>query len=139
MQKMWIITGGAGFIGSALLWKLNDEGVENLLVVDRLETSEKWKNLRNRRFKDYLEADAFVNELLKGRLGAIDGIVHLGANSSTIETDASLLIRNNYEYSKTLARWALAHRKPFIYASSAATYGDGSFGYQTDVETTQRL
>src|ERR1700733_7752678 len=102
---MWVITGGAGFIGSALLWKLNNEGQEDLLVVDRLEKSEKWKNLRSRRFVDYLEADAFLEQLPAGRLGKIDGIVHFGACSSTTETDASFLIRNNYKYTKTLARW----------------------------------
>src|SRR5690349_927577 len=125
---MWVITGGAGFIGSALLWKLNQEGLDDLLVVDRLETSEKWKNLRRARFRDYLEADIFLNRLEADRLGKISGIVHLGANSSTTETNAALLIQNNYEYTKRLASWALQKKTRFIYASSAATYGDGALG-----------
>lgn len=136
---MWVITGGAGFIGSALIWKLNQEGLDKLLVVDRLETSEKWKNLLGKRFSDYLEADDFLARLQSNKLGPITGIVHLGACSSTTETDASFLIKNNFEYTKDLAIWALAKKKPFIYASSAATYGDGSLGYTTDEKTTEKL
>ncbi len=136
---MWVITGGAGFIGSALLWKLNQEGISNLLVVDFLENSEKWKNLRLRRFADYLEAGDFKDRLLSGRLPKIEGIVHLGACSSTTETNASYLIQNNFEYTKALAQWALARTARFIYASSAATYGDGQFGYTTDHATTETL
>jgi len=138
-NALWIVTGGAGFIGSALLWKLNQEGVDQILVVDRLETSEKWKNLIGKRFSDYLEADDFLARVESGKLPAIQGIVHMGACSSTTETDASFLIKNNYEYTKTLATYALAKKKPFIYASSAATYGDGSLGYTTDDATTEKL
>jgi ADP-L-glycero-D-manno-heptose 6-epimerase len=136
---MWVITGGAGFIGSVLVAKLNDEGMNNLLVVDRLESSEKWKNLRSRQFADYLEADEFLIHLAAGKFPKIEGIVHLGACSSTTETNASFLIRNNYEYTKALAIWALQKKKPFIYASSAATYGDGAFGYSTDVKNLPKL
>lgn len=139
MGTMWVITGGAGFIGSALLWKLNAEGLTDLLVVDLLESSEKWKNLRNRRFVDYLEADDFKERLLAGRLPKIEGIVHFGACSSTTETDASYLIKNNFEYTKTLAQWCLAKKVRFIYASSAATYGDGRLGYKTDDALTEKL
>lgn len=136
---MWAITGGAGFIGSALLWALNESGREDLLVVDRLDSSEKWKNLRGRRFLDYLEADEFLARLQLGKLPPLEGIVHMGACSSTTETDARFLVQNNYEYTKTLALWAVAKRKRFIYASSAATYGDGRLGYRTDVVTTEKL
>ena len=136
---MWVVTGGSGFIGSVLLWKLNQEGMHDLLVVDRLENSEKWKNLRARRFRDYLEADDFVQKLEAGRLPKIQGIVHLGANSSTTETNASHLIENNFEYTKRLACWALSKKVRFVYASSAATYGDGRFGYSTDEATTRKL
>lgn len=126
---MWVVTGGAGFIGSALLWKLNQEGLDDLLVVDRLDSTEKWKNLRGRKFQDYLEADDFLERLEARKLTKIEGIVHLGACSSTTETDAAYLIRNNYEYTKSLALWALSKRARFVYASSAATFGDGSQGY----------
>jgi ADP-L-glycero-D-manno-heptose 6-epimerase len=136
---MWVITGGAGFIGSALLWKLNQEGLDDLWVVDRLESSEKWKNLRSARFRDYLEADDFLIRLETGKLAGIQGIVHLGANSSTTETNAKHLVENNYEFTKRLAQWALRKKVRFIYASSAATYGDGGSGYKTDDQTTQKL
>jgi len=136
---MWVITGGAGFIGSALLWKLNREGHDDLLVVDRLESSEKWKNLRSARFRDYLEADDFLSRLEAGSFTGFQGIVHFGANSSTTDTNAAYLVQNNYEYTKRLAQWALRKKVRFIYASSAATYGDGRFGYKTDDPTTQKL
>ena len=136
---MWVITGGAGFIGSALLWKLNREGHDDLLVVDRLDSSEKWKNLRSARFRDYLEADEFLSRLEAGSFTGFQGIVHFGANSSTTDTNAAYLVQNNYEYTKRLAQWALRKKVRFIYASSAATYGDGRFGYKTDDPTTQKL
>lgn len=138
-KNKWVITGGAGFIGSALLWKLNEQGWDDLLVVDRLDMTEKWKNLQHHRFADYMQADDFLAALTANKLPSVAGIVHLGACSSTTETDAAYLIRNNYEYTKSLAQWALAKRKRFIYASSAATYGDGQFGYRTDTVTTVQL
>jgi ADP-L-glycero-D-manno-heptose 6-epimerase len=114
-----LVTGGAGFIGSALVWALNQRGIENILVCDVLRRDEKWKNLVPLRFADYLEAD----ELPARLSGDIRAIFHLGACSSTTETDASYLIRNNFEYTKTLAHFALENNCRFVYASSAATYG----------------
>jgi ADP-L-glycero-D-manno-heptose 6-epimerase len=139
MVPKWIVTGGAGLIGSVLLWKLNQEGIDDIWVVDRLDRSEKWKNLRGRRFSDYLDADRFLALAEAGKLPNAEGIVHLGAVSSTTETDAALLMRNNFQYTQTLARWAAAKKKRFVYASSAATYGDGAYGYSTDAETTFKL
>jgi ADP-L-glycero-D-manno-heptose 6-epimerase len=124
-QGRVLVTGGAGLIGSALIWELNRRGVEDILVVDRLDTSEKWKNLVPLRYADYLDADD-LELLVVDDPEALDGVrtvFHLGACSSTTERDADFLIRNNYEYTKHIARWAIERGVRFIYASSAATYG----------------
>ena len=116
-----LVTGGAGLIGSALIWELNRQGATNILVADLLGKDEKWKNLTPLRFADYVEGDALVErlELFKD----ITTIYHLGACSATTETDAAYLIRNNFEFTKTLAQFALSANRRFVYASSAATYG----------------
>jgi ADP-L-glycero-D-manno-heptose 6-epimerase len=120
-----VVTGGAGFIGSAIIWALNQRGIDDILVVDRLDTSEKWKNLVPLRYRDYLDADEFERRALQrsASLANVSTIFHLGACSSTTETDAAFLMRNNYEYTKHLAHWAVDHGVRFVYASSAATYG----------------
>ncbi len=129
MAKL-LVTGGAGFIGSALIHALNCQGRDDILVTDTLGHGDKFKNLVPLRFEDYIEADALF-DLLDADDAAVANITHvfhLGANSSTVETDCSHLIRNNYEYTKRLAEWALSRLARFVYASSAATYGDGSRG-----------
>jgi ADP-L-glycero-D-manno-heptose 6-epimerase len=127
---MIIVTGGAGFIGSALAAELNARGVEEILIVDLLGTGQRWKNLRKLRFLDYMEADDFAQVLDSDQVEwDVEAILHMGACSDTTETDASYLIQNNYEYSKMLAQWAVDHQVRFIYASSAATYGDGTAGF----------
>ena len=130
---MIIVTGGAGFIGSAVVWRLNQLGTDDILIVDHLGTGEKWKNLVPLRFRDYLEKDDFLRNGRpklpgNGRAG-IEAIIHLGACSSTTEQDASYLIRNNFEYTRQLALFATENGIRFIYASSAATYGDGARGF----------
>jgi ADP-L-glycero-D-manno-heptose 6-epimerase len=127
-----LVTGGAGFIGSALVWALNRQGCEDIVVCDRLGTDEKWRNLAPLRFTDYVEADDLLPRLQSGALGKFDLILHMGACSSTTEKDATFLIRNNFEYTKDLAAWALAKKTRFVHASSAATYGDGAAGMDDD-------
>ena len=132
-----LVTGGAGFIGSALVWALNRRGCERIVVCDRLGMDEKWRNLTPLRFADYVEADDLLPRLQTGALGKFDLVLHLGACSSTTETDAGFLIRNNFEFTKDLAAWVLGQKSRgnktrFVYASSAATYGDGSAGMEDD-------
>ena len=136
---MIILTGGAGFIGSCFLRKLNEEGIDDIIVVDHLDDSGKWRNLLGKRFRDYIQKDTFLGMVEERKLAKPKAIVHMGACSSTTLTDADYFIRNNYEYSKKLAEWALALKIPFLYASSAATYGDGSFGYSDRDDNTRRL
>ncbi len=119
------VTGAAGLIGSAVIWSLNRRGFEEILAVDRLDNSEKWRHLVPLRFADYVDADAFLDRLEEhaSAFGHVHTLFHLGACSSTTERDAGYLIRNNYEYTKRLALWAMQNDVRFIYASSAATYG----------------
>ncbi|OGC10955.1 ADP-glyceromanno-heptose 6-epimerase [candidate division WOR-1 bacterium RIFOXYA12_FULL_52_29] len=136
----FIVTGGAGFIGSAMVWKLNQAGESDILVADHLGSSEKWQNLNGKVFADYLEKDIFLEELLAGKFGSVfKAVFHIGACSSTTEADATYMMENNYHYSKRLAQWALAKNIPFIYASSAATYGDGSLGYSDEDAVSLKL
>ncbi|MGV8057230.1 MAG: ADP-glyceromanno-heptose 6-epimerase [Smithellaceae bacterium] len=127
---MIVVTGGAGFIGSAFVWKLNQESIENIIIVDRLGTKDKWKNLVNRRFAEFIHKDDFLPMVCEDRVPfKPTAIIHMGACSSTTERDADYLWKNNYEYTRSLAKWAVKHGIRFIYASSAATYGDGSQGF----------
>ena len=125
-----LITGGAGFIGSALIWALNQRGLDNILASDYLGSDEKFKNLVPLKFEDYVEADALISlvETEPLLLEDITTVLHIGANSATTEADARHLIQNNYEYTKHLADWALRKGARFVYASSAATYGNGDQG-----------
>jgi|GEM_PF-60907 len=139
-MAMIVVTGGAGFIGSALVWALNQRGFTDILVVDALDTAQSWQNLTTLKFADYLDKDDFLRLLEEGKLaGKIDGILHLGACSSTTQRDVGFLMRNNYEYSKRLALWCCRNQKRLVYASSAATYGDGSRGFSDRHERLQDL
>ena len=130
---MIVVTGGAGFIGSGLVFGLNQRNIKDILIVDELDKTEKWKNLLNLQFSDYLDKDDFLELIKKGKFDkTVDGILHMGACSSTTETDTRYLIKNNYEYSRRLAMWCDDRKKRFVYASSAATYGDGSKGFSDD-------
>ena len=132
---MYILTGGAGFIGSAVLQSLNSQGIDNILVVDNLGTTssatpEKWKNLQGKRFADYMHKERFFTLLENNRLNEdVSCVIHLGACSSTTERNAEYMMHNNYAFSRALAAWAIKRELRFIYASSAATYGDGEHGF----------
>ncbi len=136
-----LVTGGAGFIGSALVWELNRRGCENIIICDRLSTDEKWKNLVPLRFHDYIDGLDLEEQvrLSPERLGHFDLILHLGACSATTEKDADYLMRNNYELTKILGEWALSRETRFVYASSAATYGDGALGMDDQLEDLHQL
>lgn len=130
-SKAIIVTGGAGFIGSCVVRHLNDQGFTNIVVVDNLGNSEKWKNLVGKKVADVLHKSALF-EWLKGKEQEIQGIIHLGACSSTVELDANYLLENNYRYTLQLAEYALKNDIRFIYASSAATYGDRVTNFSDD-------
>lgn len=137
---MHIITGGAGFIGSVLLRRLNELGLDDIVIVDNLGSAEKWRNLVKGRYADFMHRDKFIELVRGGGLPwKIDGIVHLGACSSTAEKNADFLMENNFHYSRDLALFALEKGARFICASSAATYGDGSLGFSDKRELIERL
>jgi ADP-L-glycero-D-manno-heptose 6-epimerase len=133
-----LVTGGAGFIGSALVWALNRRGVSNIIIADFLGHSEKWRNLAPLRFSDYMEADDLLRAVQQdaAALRDVRVVFHLGACSSTTETNAAYLIRNNFEYTTTLAAWAIRHDRRFVYASSAATYGALESGLSDSIDLT---
>lgn len=138
-RKKIIVTGGAGFIGSNLVAALNDRGVDCILLVDHLDESEKWKNLVGLHFEDYLDKEAFRKRVAEGTLDDVDAVFHLGACSSTTEKDSHYLMDNNYRYTRELCEWCVQNDIRFIYASSAATYGDGSRGYDDSDAVTRTL
>ena len=131
---MILITGGAGFIGSNLVAALSQKtGAPKITVVDRLGIDDKWKNLSNHLVHQIIEPENLDRYLSKND-GSIEYVFHLGAISSTIEKDVDLILRNNFNLSLSLWNWCTKHRIPFIYASSAATYGDGKNGFNDDFD-----
>ena len=121
-----IVTGGSGFIGSAIVWRLNELGREDIVIVDRKDDAAKENNLAPLKFTDFVDADDFIARLDDFR--DTSAIIHMGACSSTTETNREYMMSNNYQYTLDLAKFAHANNIRFIYASSAATYGDGSAG-----------
>ncbi len=128
---MIVVTGGAGFIGSNLVAGLEEADAGRVSVVDRLGTGDKWKNLRARGLDELVEPEG-LDDFLDRRARDIRYVVHMGAISATTETDADLIVDTNIRLSQKVWRWCAAHDVPLIYASSAATYGDGEQGFDDD-------
>ncbi len=137
---MIVVTGGAGFIGSCLLWKLNNEGITDILVVDTPKDGHKRGNLEGKKYRDCIDKKEFISRVRNDGLpDGIDAIFHLGACSSTLVLDMDYLMENNVRYTRDLAEYAVRRGIRFIYASSGATYGDGSRGFKDDDATTLSL
>lgn len=136
-----LVTGGAGFIGSALVWALNQRGHNDIVITDFLGSDEKWKNLVALKFADYVDAGDFRRRLAENgaKFGKFSAVFHLGACSATTEKNAAYLADNNYAYTQELAAWSLGQGSRFIYASSAATYGDGAQGMEDRSDDLARL
>lgn len=125
---MIIVTGAAGFIGSAAIWQLNVTGERHIVACDRFRDGEKWRNLRDLYFDEFIFPDQLV-EFMEKNAKEITAVIHLGACSATTEKDMDFLYQNNFLFSRILWEWCALRRKTFVYASSAATYGDGESGY----------
>lgn len=137
---MIVLTGGAGFIGSCMLARLNQAGERDILVVDELDHPMKRKNLRGKRYKNVITPAAFIKAVKSDTVrGRVSAVIHMGACSSTTETDAAFLFGNNTGYSIQLVQWAMKKKARIIYASSAATYGDGEQGYSDDLSKVHLL
>ena len=137
---MYLVTGGAGFIGSNIVWALESQGVGKVIVCDRLRQDNKWRNLAKRELAGIVPPENLF-DFLEANATNVEAVIHMAAISSTIETDVDLIIDTNFRLSVDLWHWCTQHRVRFIYASSAATYGDGSqgFGDNDSVESLSRL
>lgn len=134
---MIIVTGGAGFIGSCMVRTLNDAGIEEIVIVDDINTTNKWLNIRNKRYIGYIHKSEFLEKL--SGYENITAIIHMGAQSSTTESDFDYLWKNNFEYTKTLWSYCAEKQISFIYASSAATYGNGEEGFDDRINIDKLL
>ena len=139
MARPLIVTGAAGFIGRNVVAELNRRGEDELILVDELGKDEKWKNLLGLRYEDIVTPEEFLGLIEDGNFAEARACIHLGACSATTERDADYLLRNNYQYTRVLCNWALGNEVRFVYASSAATYGDGAQGYHDADEVTPTL
>lgn len=132
---MYIVTGGAGFIGSAIVWKLNQENISDILIVDNIGNTSKWKNLVGLNYLDYIHKDQFLQRITSSNyFGEVEAVIHLGACSNTKQRDVDYLLNNNFHYSCDVCEWSKCNNAYFINASSASVYGDGHLGFGEDVE-----
>ena len=138
---MIIVTGGAGFIGSNIVKELNRQGRSDILIVDDLKDGQNYKNLRGLQFIDYQHKDDFLQSIEDDAFDGtdIDAIFHEGACSDTMEYDVNYMMKVNYEYSKSVLHFCMEHRIPFMYASSASTYGSGKHGFREGDECEDAL
>ena len=128
-HKMILVTGGAGFIGSILIASLSEQNpVPDIAVADRLGHDQKWRNLAKHPIAEFVWPENLF-EFLKDHPRDVETVYHLGAISSTTEKDVDFILRNNFDLSLALWNWCAKNKVPFIYASSAATYGDGASGF----------
>ncbi|MDA1352923.1 MAG: ADP-glyceromanno-heptose 6-epimerase [bacterium] len=138
---MIIVTGGAGFIGSAFVWKLNQEGITDIIVVDEFEEHESWRNLVPLKYTEYIHKTDFIELIQENTEFASDcsAVIHMGACSATTETNMDYLYTNNTQYTLILADWCLQNDIRYLYASSAATYGEGENGFDDNHDTIESL
>jgi ADP-L-glycero-D-manno-heptose 6-epimerase len=135
---MIVITGGAGMIGSMIAWHLNRQGRDDIVIVDRQQHPDQWQNLCHRQYHQYLDKDELPGWLQQGE--KVDAVIHMGAVSATTERDWNRLLEDNIRYSQNLWSWCARNDVPFLYASSAATYGAGEQGYNdTHIQTLRPL
>jgi ADP-L-glycero-D-manno-heptose 6-epimerase len=144
MVRPIIVTGAAGFIGRNVVAELNRRGETELILVDELGVNkagepEKWKNLVGLTYEDIVSPEEFLGMIEDGAFAEARSVIHLGACSATTEKDADFLLRNNYQYTRVLCNWCQSNEIRFVYASSAATYGDGADGYDDDDAVTPGL
>lgn len=132
-----VVTGGAGFIGSCVVRTLNDAGIEDIIIVDNISSTDKWMNMRNKKYIEYVHKTEFLDKL--SFYEGITAIIHMGAQSSTTEKDFDYLWKNNFEYTKALWNYCADKQISFIYASSAATYGDGDLGFDDKMDIDKLL
>jgi len=137
---MIVVTGGAGFIGSAIIWRLNQLGEDRIIIIDELGKDDKWKNLVGLKFADFMNKKEFIKRVKEENVPFdMSSVIHMGACSATTEKDADYLMENNHQFTVELCKYCLPRRARFIYASSAATYGDGSAGYKDDENELETL
>ena len=139
MARPIVVTGAAGFIGRNVVAELNRRGEEEIVLVDELGKDDKWKNLVGLRYEDILSPEEFLGLIEEGAFADARSVIHMGACSATTEADADFLLRNNYQYTRVLANWCESNEVRLVYASSAATYGDGALGYSDDDAATPTL